>query len=87
MQFDVITIEGEAQQGEPLIKPVMRAGRRVQAAEPLAVLRERSARERTRLPAHLRALGTQPLYPVSSARSVLALAKQADEERRKRRSS
>jgi nicotinate phosphoribosyltransferase len=87
MQFDTITIEGEAQQGEPLIEPVMRAGRRLRAAEPLAVLRERSARERTRLPAHLRSLGTQPPYPVSSARSVLALAKQADEERRKRRSS
>ncbi len=74
MESDVLTIEGDAQAGEPLIQPVMRAGRRLLTAEPLVRLRERCARERTRLPEHLSLLETQPHYVVDRAKALLDLA-------------
>ena len=60
--------------GEPLIQPVIRAGRRLSTAEPLVRLRERCARERTRLPEHLSLLETQPHYVVDRAKALLDLA-------------
>jgi nicotinate phosphoribosyltransferase len=83
MKSDVVTVEGDEQAGEPLIKPVMRAGRRVRSAETLMALKERSARERVRLPRHLFTLETQPEYPVHRAEALVKLADRADEERKK----
>jgi len=47
---DVVTVEGDAQPGEPLIVPVMRAGRRLPQPS-LAESRERCLRDMARLPA------------------------------------
>ena len=82
MKADVLTVAGDRQGGEPLIHPVMRAGRRIHSAEPLSDLRTRSATERGRLPNHLKILGTQPEYSVRRAEALVKLAEQADEERR-----
>lgn len=81
MKSDVITVAGDSQTGEPLIIPVMRAGRRVQDHEPLSTLRQRSARERGRLPKSLSSLGTQPEFPIIRAKALVELANRADEER------
>lgn len=78
MAGDALTVEGDEQAGEPLIRPVMRAGRRLAPAEPLAALRERAARELARLPAPLRALETSPPYPVIVAPALQALAEEVD---------
>jgi len=56
MKRDVITVEGDAQSGEPLVMQVMAAGRRIGAPEPLAAARARVRREIDRLPAHLKKL-------------------------------
>jgi nicotinate phosphoribosyltransferase len=80
MLGDVITVEGDKPTGEPLIEPVMRSGRRLRPAEPLALARERAAGQLARLPAHLRALGDQPPYSVTFSHSLEALARRADEE-------
>jgi nicotinate phosphoribosyltransferase len=82
MKSDVITVDGDAQTGEPLIKPAMRAGRRVKNPETLHLLREHSASERARLPKHLSALAIEPVYPVSRSAALVMLAERADEERR-----
>jgi len=62
---DVIALHDEMLPGEPLLREVMRDGRRLHAREPLAAQRERAARELARLPPPLLALDAAPdLYPV-----------------------
>ena len=68
---DVVTVEGDAQPGEALIVPVMRAGKRLPQAS-LAQSRERCLRDMARLPA--------PSVEISSA--LHALADQVDRENR-----
>jgi nicotinate phosphoribosyltransferase len=80
MQADIITIEDDVPQGEPLIQAVMKGGQRLQPAEPLAKSRERAARQLAQLPGHLRALGTTPPFPVTISPALEALARQADRE-------
>ena len=74
MSGDLIAPDGEAEDGEPLLAPAMRAGERVNA-EPLAQMRERAAGQLTALPPGLRAvepdLATEP-YPVSYSAKLLA---------------
>ncbi|MDX1433073.1 MAG: nicotinate phosphoribosyltransferase, partial [Gammaproteobacteria bacterium] len=73
MRGDTITAEHDTQPGEPLVRPVMRAGQRLAAPEPLARARERALGELASLPAHLRALATEPPYPVHVAPALEAL--------------
>src|SRR5471032_687329 len=53
---DILSIESDNQDGEPLIVPVMRAGKRVATSPTLAQIRERAARDLARLPKPLRDL-------------------------------
>ncbi len=64
---DVVGEAGETADGEPLLVPMMRGGRRLEAGrEPLSVCRERAARQLERLPERLRALDpADPPYPVT----------------------
>jgi nicotinate phosphoribosyltransferase len=62
---DVVSVEGDAQPGEPLLLPVMRAGRRV-AHPSLAAARERCLRDMARRPA--------PVVEISPALRALAEA-------------
>ena len=80
MAGDVLTVEGDPQDGEPLVRPVMRAGKRLQLAEPLTDIRARSANELKRLPAPLRRLTNGPSYPVTVAPALRALIETVDRE-------
>ncbi|MCY1018686.1 nicotinate phosphoribosyltransferase [Pyxidicoccus sp. MSG2] len=63
---DVLTRRGDVVQGRPLLRPVMRAGKRLPGASPpLADVRARARREVSRLPREVRALApARPPYPV-----------------------
>ncbi|MBE0620099.1 MAG: nicotinate phosphoribosyltransferase, partial [Burkholderiales bacterium] len=79
LDHDVVALEGDPQPGTPLLVPVMRAGRRVAAAEPLASARARAASEMARLPPHLRLLEPAPTpYRVEIAPGLRALADELD---------
>jgi len=76
---DVVALEGDPQQGTPLLVPVMQAGRRLAAAETLANARARAAAEMARLPPHLRQLAPSPApYRVEIAPALRALAQELD---------
>ena len=79
MAGDVLTLEGDRQDGEPLLQPVMQDGRRLHA---VAVSRRmpgaRAARELARLPEPLRQLGAQAPYPVEVADALVRLARDVD---------
>jgi nicotinate phosphoribosyltransferase len=81
MSGDILTLEDDPQGGEPLIQPVMYAGRRLNAAAPLTVLRERARNQLARLPQQLRTLEKGPDYPVQVSAALCDLAKTVDEHR------
>ncbi len=80
MRGDVLTVEGDRQGGEALIRLAMRGGARVGALPALVQARAHCAAELARLPAHLRRLEAGPPYPVEVAPSLHALADQVDRE-------
>jgi nicotinate phosphoribosyltransferase len=77
---DVLSVEGDEQAGEPLIKPVMKGGRRIAARPALADIRGRAARSLERLPEPLRRLEPGASCPVEVAEALKQLA--ADVDRR-----
>jgi nicotinate phosphoribosyltransferase len=79
MVGDVLSVEGDAQPGEPLLRPVMRGGEPIVAAT-LEDARRRAAAELARLPGHLRRLAVAPPYPVEIAERLRALARAVDRE-------
>lgn len=65
MAGDTITGADETSDGEPLLRPVMRDGRRLEPAEPLETIRERARAQREALPDDLRGPGPpRAPYPV-----------------------
>jgi nicotinate phosphoribosyltransferase len=76
---DIVTVEGNEQEGEPLLIPVMREGRRLGAPEPLDRIRARAAAGLERLPRRLAALETasEP-YRVDIAPALRRLAEEVD---------
>jgi len=78
-EHDVVTVEGDERQGEPLVVPVMRKGRRLHAPETLQAIRERAAGQLAKLPGRLRALESCAIpYPVEIAPALRKLAGQVD---------
>ena len=80
MHHDVLALEDERHEGEPLLQPVMRNGRRLAAPEPLSALRGHAARELERLPEHLKQL--TPIaarYPVEITTALRELAAAVDQ--------
>ncbi|MGH8354717.1 MAG: nicotinate phosphoribosyltransferase [Pseudomonas sp.] len=75
---DTLSVEDDAVAGQPLLQPVMRQGRRLQPAPPLATLRTYAKEQLGRLPAALRGLNPAPPYPVSIAPALQALADEVD---------
>ena len=69
---DTITVAGDALPGEPLLRPMVRAGRRVAPAPSLDRIRARVAVELARAPA--------APYPVALAPALRALARSLDEK-------
>ena len=78
MDGDVLSVETDKQPGETLVVPVMRSGKRVAPAPTLVQIRERAARDLTKLPEPLRKLEQGAQYPVKVAEALKALARQAD---------
>jgi nicotinate phosphoribosyltransferase len=77
MAGDVLTLEGDRQPGEPLLAPVMRAGRRLGPAPSLAEIRARAADNLAALPEPLRSL-RQEAYPVRVSPALIELAQSVD---------
>lgn len=76
---DVVRLVDEPAAGQPLLRPRMRAGRRLVPPASLAQLRAHCAAELSSLPGPLRALGpAQAPYPVTISGGLRALARQLD---------
>ncbi|QKT03508.1 nicotinate phosphoribosyltransferase [Ectothiorhodospiraceae bacterium 2226] len=70
---DVIARADEPLPGRPLLEPVMRGGRRTQAAAPLTALRERARQRIARLPDAVQANApAEPPYPVAVSAALRA---------------
>jgi len=78
MVEDVVTLEGDPQPGEPLLRQVMRDGRRVGPQESLVEARARAAAQLARLPDGLRRLDDPAPYPVRIGSALRALATAVD---------
>jgi nicotinate phosphoribosyltransferase len=78
MASDVITLEGDPQPGQPLLQPVMKAGRRIGLAPALADIKARAARDLERLPDPLRRLDPEASYPVTISEALLRLTEETD---------
>ena len=78
MSGDILSIDGDKQPGEPLIVPVMRAGKRIGSAPTLDQIRERSVHDLARLPLPLVQLQPGMSYPVEVSDALRNLAVQAD---------
>jgi nicotinate phosphoribosyltransferase len=74
---DVIGLEGEEPGGEPLLKPVMRGGRRIADPEPLDVPRARCKQAIACLPNDLRSLHHNAEYKVVRSEQLEALIAEA----------
>jgi nicotinate phosphoribosyltransferase len=79
MAGDVVTLEGDAQPGEPLIVPVMREGRRLAPVATLSDIRRRAAENLACLPEPLRALREHE-YRVEIAPALCKLAAEVDQQ-------
>jgi nicotinate phosphoribosyltransferase len=75
---DVVTLESDAQPGEPLLVPIMRGGQRLAAAATLADIRSQAAANLARLPEPLRQLQEPYVYRVEISRALHELAEQVD---------
>jgi nicotinate phosphoribosyltransferase len=78
MAGDVLCLESEALDGDPLLEPVMRDGRRLGPAPSLDDLRARAARSLAQLPERLCKLDSAAAYPVEIASSLRTLAAETD---------
>jgi nicotinate phosphoribosyltransferase len=76
---DRVGLADDAGDGEPLLQPVMRAGRRLPSTGTLAQARSRCAAQLARLPEALRTLepAASP-YPVEISHTLRALAREVD---------
>lgn len=75
---DVVTLETDPQDGEPLLEPVMERGRK-RALPSLQAARIHASQQLERLPERLRSLEAAPFpYPVEIAPALKALAEEVD---------
>jgi nicotinate phosphoribosyltransferase len=76
---DVVTVEGDRQDGEALLVPVMRDGKRLGASEPLSGIRARAARQLASLPRGLTGLDSaREPYRVDISPALRRLADEVD---------
>ena len=76
---DRVQLEDEPGEGEPLLQPVMRAGRQIAAPPTLDEMRRHAASQRDALPEALCGLGLEPApYPVEISPGLRALADAVD---------
>jgi nicotinate phosphoribosyltransferase len=78
-ESDTVALATEQYGGEPLLRPVMRAGQRVAAAEPLEQIRARVAEQLAQLPVAHRSLDPAAVpYPVQFSSGLRELTKAVD---------
>jgi nicotinate phosphoribosyltransferase len=75
---DVLSIEDDVGDGEPLIHPMMRGGRRLGPPSSLTEIRKHAASELERLPELFRRLDASASYPVQVAEPLVRLAAEVD---------
>jgi nicotinate phosphoribosyltransferase len=75
---DILSLDSDSHEGETLIVPVMRAGKRLHPALSLADVRDLAARDLARLPQDLRELDPDAHYPVTVAEPLKRLAAEVD---------
>jgi nicotinate phosphoribosyltransferase len=80
MVEDVLALEGEAVEGEALLCPVMRQGRRLPGQPALQQIRDRCRQQLASLPAALRELVPATPYPVRVSQGLRTLADEVDRE-------
>lgn len=74
---DKIALEDEQLDGgEPLLIEVMRGGRRIVPAEPVAALRERCVKNLSRLPQRCKQIHRSAIYPVRYSKRLTALQRE-----------
>ncbi|RMH04458.1 MAG: nicotinate phosphoribosyltransferase [Nitrospirae bacterium] len=79
IEGDVLTCEDDTQQtGEPLLQPIMEAGKRLHDLPPLTQLREYTATQLARLPERLRALERGATLEVTVSSALQQLARDVD---------
>lgn len=78
MAGDIITVEGEAREGTPLLQPVMRGGQRIHAVPSLKDIRTHTRKQFDSLPGRLRSVNKAPPYKVQVSDSLIALAAEVD---------
>ena len=78
MRGDVLSLEGDSMEGEPLIRSMMENGRRLTPPEPLEQSRRHALDELGRLPGALRQLERGPDYPVVVSEALKNLAREVD---------
>ncbi len=79
MAGDILTVDGDTQNGEALIKPVVRAGKVVGSQPDLDAIRAHASDQLVRLPDHFQNLETLPAFPVAVTPALRALAEEADQ--------
>lgn len=77
---DTLTLVDDSAAGIPLLRPVMRAGRRLAASPPLAEVRDHARAQLDSLPPALCQPGATESYPVRVADSLRALAAALDRQ-------
>jgi nicotinate phosphoribosyltransferase len=80
MVKDILTVDGDVREGEPLLQPVMRGGNRLHAPLPLAEIAVNTRSHLAALPPQLQDLETEPPYTVEIAPALQELT--AETERR-----
>jgi nicotinate phosphoribosyltransferase len=78
IDYDTLCAQDDPQPGEPLIRPVMRDGRRLFPSPPLAEVRAHAKASVAALPGPARRLVEPQPAPVRVAESLKALAREAD---------
>ena len=78
MAGDTLSVEDDDQKGEPLIRPVMQAGKRVARSPTLEEIRAHAARELQLLPPPLRELESGATYTVQVGEALVDLTAQFD---------
>lgn len=78
LDHDIITTLDDRLDGEPLLSPVMKDGRRLAPSPSLAELRRHTAAQLARLPESLHTLGTAPMHAVEISSALQTLARTID---------
>ena len=78
MAGDILSVEHDAQDGEPLLRPVMQAGRRMAPHPSLATVRAHAEENLARLPLAMQKLESRVDYPVKVAPALSALTVEVD---------